>query len=467
MRRLSENQKLIASTFTQTIIDKRSAIIYHSLFGNPNIITLPTLKLFKIFHRACSLADVRRNFDIEGLNEAIQILIDGFFLNPEGFDERGFLHRLMQRYKKELRDGHSINFLSLVVSEVCNFSCSYCFANKKLIDNGFSNQRCKLMGFKTAQKAVDIFFELMKEHNKQDVTINFGGGEPLLNFKTILQILSYVKRKYSGQYNITFVLNTNCSKITERIVSILRQYKVSIATSLDGLKLGNDAVRIYRDGRGTFDDILKRWKMLKKIGILPDGFMATVNQANFHLIDERLIDFVSVNQMRDVRIDIDVIHQINISIEDVACKLLALRRYAAKLGITVNGFWDRPLENIFNPSSEKFTAFCGGIRGNSFVVNPQGEVYLCGYSLEALGNIFINSPGEIFGPKSKYYQIVCSRMPGEILNCKSCAIEGQCVGGCYVAFETDGREKSGIVARNCNLYRIMTRELLKETISNR
>ena len=100
MRRLSENQKLIASTFTQTIMNKRSAIIYHSLFGNPNIITLPTLKLFRIFHQDCSLTDVKRNFDIEGLNEAIQILIDGFFLNPEGFDERGFLHRLMQNIKK-------------------------------------------------------------------------------------------------------------------------------------------------------------------------------------------------------------------------------------------------------------------------------------------------------------------------------------------------------------------------------
>ena len=462
MRRLSENQKLIASTFTQTIINKRSAIIYHSLFGNPNIITFPALKLFKIFHRACSLADVRRNFDIEGLDEAIQILIDGFFLNPEGFNERGFLHKLMQRYKKEVKNGHLINFLSLVMSEVCNFSCSYCFANKKLIDNGFSNQRCELMGFKTAQKAVDIFFELMKEHDKQDVTINFGGGEPLLNFKTILQVLSYVKRKYFRQHNITFVLNTNCSKITKRIASVLKQYKVSIAASLDGLKPGNDAVRIYRDGRGTFDDILKGWKMLKKIGILPDGFMVTVNQANFHLIDERLIDFVSANQMRDVRIDIDVIHQINIFIEDVACKLLALRRYAAKLGITVNGFWDRPLENIFNPSSKEFTAFCGGIRGNSLIVNPRGKVYLCGYSSEVLGDIFINSPEEIFGPESKYYQIVCSKMPGEILACRGCAIEGQCVGGCYVAFETERRKKNNVVARNCELYRIMTEELLKD-----
>jgi len=56
-------------------------------------------------------------------------------------------------------------------------------------------------------------------------------------------------------------------------------------------------------------------------------------------------------------------------------------------------------------------------------------------------------------------------MPGKILSCQGCTIEGQCVGGCYVAFETEQHEKSNVVARNCDLYRIMTKELLKDVVS--
>lgn len=467
MRQVSDHQKLRTSGFTQTIMAKKKAVIYHSLFGNPNIITPPTLEFLKVFDQPHSLADIKRDFDIKGLDEAMQILIDGFFLNPVDFDEREHLGKFMESYKRKIRTGQLINFLSLVVSESCNFSCSYCFADKGSVGNNPSCRRRKLMDFKTAQKAVDVFFELMKRCGKQDVTINFGGGEPLLNFRVIRQILAYIGRRYSTRYNINFVLNTNCSKITNGVALILKQNKVSIAASLDGLRDGNDAVRIYRDGRGTFDDILEGWKTLREAGIYLDGFMATVNQANFHLINEHLIDFAHSNQMKDVRIDIDVIHQINIPLKVIVGKLLTLRRYGSKLGVMVHGFWDRPLENLFNSSFLRdFTAFCGGIRGNSFVVDAGGNVYLCGYSLERLGNIFVESPSKIFCSQNRYYQIISSRMPGNMLGCSGCAIEGQCAGGCYVAFETDRRQKSGVVARNCKLYRTMTKELLKDVASS-
>lgn len=465
MRRLSQDQKLVSSVFTQIIIAGDRAIVYHALFGNPHIVTLPTLELLRIFGNPHSLTEVESNFRIEGLNDAIQILTNAFFLNPADFDEREFLNGKMSGYKNKLRNGRLVNFLSLVVSEACNFSCSYCFANKEFSSSDLSLKHRKLMDFKTAQKAIDVFFRLLEEEGRDEATINFGGGEPLLNFRIIRQALSYIKEKYSAKYNISFVLNTNCSKMTEEIAAVLEQYRVSIATSLDGLKDGNDAVRVYPTGKGTFDDILKGWKLLKRAGIALDGFMVTINKNNFHLVDERLIDFAYSNKMKDVRIDIDVIHQIGIPLDVIVNRLLSLRRYGAKFGVMVNGFWDRPLENLFNPSSaEDFTSFCGGIRGNSFVVNPEGNIYLCGYSSGILGNIFRDSPKEILGEKSRYYQIVSSRMPGEILNCKGCAIEGQCVGGCYVALETERHQKNNVVARNCELYRIMTKELLKDIV---
>ena len=157
MRCLSKNQRLTISPFTQIVIGNKNVVIYHSLFGNPNIITFPTLKLLKIFRQPHSIVEVRGNFNIEGLDEAVQVLIDGFFLNPENFDERDFLRRSMQRYKKKVRAGHLINFLSLVVSEACNFSCSYCFAGKGLVGDNLLSQRCRIMNFETAKKQLIYF----------------------------------------------------------------------------------------------------------------------------------------------------------------------------------------------------------------------------------------------------------------------------------------------------------------------
>lgn len=227
--------------------------------------------------------------------------------------------------------------------------------------------------------------------------INFGGGEPLLAWPVLKQVLEYCRRDYDHKFTFRFSLNTNCSLITPKIAAILRDQGVEIAASLDGLRAANDLVRITNSGHGTYDAITKGFASLAAVGYPLKSFAVTVNESNFPEIDERVIDWAAKHGMQEVRIDIDVIDMVAIPLSEIVARLMRIRSYARSLGIAVPGFWSRAVENLNFSSPADDVAFCGAARGNSLCVSPSGRIYPCGYSNTRIGDLVsidqITAPG--------------------------------------------------------------------------
>lgn len=292
--------------------------------------------------------------------------------------------------------------------------------------------------------------------------VNFGGGEPLLAWSVIERVLEYCRSSYSEEFTFRFSINTNASLITPEIAKKLKEYRVEIASSLDGLREDNDRVRLTKSGGGTFKAIMRGFENLAEQGYPLEGVAVTVNEQNFPFLDEKIIDWAAGRQMREVRIDIDAIGMVEIPVEDIVARLMRIRRYANERGIEIAGFWSRPAENLNDSTLDASVAFCGAVRGNSMCVSPSGNIYGCGYSTAQLGTL--HQIESFHAPKSQYHRFVRDHLTGTMEMCKGCMIEGQCGGGCNITQEFARATKTAKIERMCDFYRLMTQKLLLEQL---
>lgn len=158
--------------------------------------------------------------------------------------------------KHILRNG--LRNLLLNVTEDCNFRCHYCAFSGSYEDR--RSHSTKYMKFKTAKKAIDYYLSLiidgMKYNPLRKPTIGFYGGEPLLNFKLIKKCVNYIEQKYDLN-EINYTISTNGSLLTESTARWLMEHQFSIYISLDGPEKEHDRSRVYKQGNGTFKDIMR------------------------------------------------------------------------------------------------------------------------------------------------------------------------------------------------------------------
>ncbi len=454
---------LIKSQFVQVVRNGDKTVIWHSLFGNPKIVSKETTTLLDIFSNPHSLYSILNEYDFgENGEEAIQDLIANYYLISNDFNERKFLAKRVREREEFITNGYLIDYLELIMSEACNFRCTYCihFNNLKISDR--INNSKKFMRFEMAKEAVDKYLEILCWSKKRVAEINFGGGEPLLAWPVIKQVLEYCRATYDLEFEFRFSINTNASLITRDVAETLKKYRVKIASSLDGLREGNDRVRLTKFGGGTFSQIMSGFNILAQVEYPLNGIAVTVTEKNFHELDESIIDWAVARGMKNVRVDIDVIDIVEIPIEDIIAKLMRIRYYAAERGANVFGFWSRPVENLNDSILDAHVAFCGAVRGNNICISPSGNIYGCGYSTAQLGTL--HQIESFYAPESQYHCFVRDHLTGMIEMCKWCMIEGQCGGGCNITQEFARATDTAKIKRMCDFYRQMTRELLLEQL---
>lgn len=116
-----------------------------------------------------------------------------------------------------------ISNLTFVVTDDCNFNCSYCYQKKekKTINNS------------TIETAVDFFYPFF---NNNKIHIAFYGGEPLLAYEKIeLAVRRLRKKNKTGNKNIQFSITTNGVLLTEKMLNFFNRHHFTVVLSFDGL----------------------------------------------------------------------------------------------------------------------------------------------------------------------------------------------------------------------------------------
>ena len=143
-----------------------------------------------------------------------------------------------------------IRILTLNVTRKCNLKCDYCFEDSEWRKGGE-------MSFEVAKKAIDTFF--ITPSNTPDWVIIFTGGEPLLNFALLKEVVEYVEEK---GLKVEYKIKTNATLLDDTKMDFLIKNNFKIQISLDGNQTAHDTHRKFANGKGSFEMVDKVIKKL-------------------------------------------------------------------------------------------------------------------------------------------------------------------------------------------------------------
>ncbi len=177
-----------------------------------------------------------------------------------------------------------------VITAACNLECVYCQAHRLLQNVPAGN-----MSIEIARKAVD--FALQAQNKK--LTFEFQGGEPLLNFPAIKELILYGRNQAEkvGK-TIRFDLVTNLTAMTSEKLDFLLANGINICVSLDGPQQIHDWNRPHANGNGSYNSVIhwieeiRRLLVVKNDNTIAFNAIPTVTQKTISYPEELVDEFV-------------------------------------------------------------------------------------------------------------------------------------------------------------------------------
>lgn len=155
-----------------------------------------------------------------------------------------------------------IKTIELLISQKCNLACTYCYA-----DGGEYSAPGRML-FDTAAKAVD--FLVHNSGPKNNLSITFFGGEPLIEFESIKKIVRYAQDLAASRGKVvSFSITTNGLMLDNEKISFFRDNSVDVMVSVDGDKEAHDRHRPLKNGEGSANLIFPR--IAELLETLPDS----------------------------------------------------------------------------------------------------------------------------------------------------------------------------------------------------
>lgn len=144
----------------------------------------------------------------------------------------------------------------LELNRKCNMNCQYCYLGEK---DFFT------MNISTAKMAIKLAIAVADKHKDRTLTINFIGGEALLDFQNIVECVIFAEEIGKKEKIIlNFALTTNGTIISDEIIQFLIKNKFSIKISLDGCKEVNDTNRKFRyNEKSVYDVVINNMHFFK------------------------------------------------------------------------------------------------------------------------------------------------------------------------------------------------------------
>lgn len=321
-----------------------------------------------------------------------------------------------------------VKAMCLHVAHDCNLRCSYCFAS-----TGDFGEGRKLLDADTGKKAID--FLLTQSKGRKNLELDFFGGEPLMNFGVVKEIVAYARSKEKEYHkNFRFTITTNGMLLNDDIIDYINREMSNVVLSIDGRKEVNDRVRVRCDGTGSYDKIVPNYqKLVEKRGQDQYYVRGTFTKYNLdfakdvmHLneigFDQVSVEPVVADPKQPYALTESDLPQIFEEYENLAKQLIEKK----KKGEGFN-FFHFMLDLDQGPCAIKRLRGCGC--GNEYVaVTPDGDIYPChqfvGMEEWKMGSVL----DDTFDLKRKDYFAKANIYGKE--DCKNCWAKFYCSGGC-------------------------------------
>jgi uncharacterized protein len=411
--------KLRTSKNLRIIQNENRALLYNAFYGQSLLANLDLLTLIDHLLQGKTLREIAEEFDVDRLETVIANLHAKGLMVFDNQLEENKAYRTFNR--AEIENGALITNLRLNVCNSCNMSCKYCYVDQS------TNAR---MDWPTAQKALNSFFHLQRKHGHTYCLIRFFGGEPLLNWPLIEQVLEYVE-SLKTKIKINYILNTNGTIMVKEIAKKLADNQVNIAVSLDGVGAVHNRYRKLKSGTGSFTIIDNNLEILLSYGCIL-SIEATLGNHNYNHLKE-LIDYISekgVSHNSQISLALQSMCMVprqgldTLPIEKKVKKIIETITYAKERGINIReGMIQFPLNALFGKRG--LGVYCRAM-GEELCIYPNSDIYPCGALKIKLGTL--EDIDSVF--RSDTYLRLVQRVTGNIPACRGCEIEAFCAGGC-------------------------------------
>lgn len=322
-----------------------------------------------------------------------------------------------------------IKALCLHICHDCNLRCKYCFA-----DEGTYHSKCKeYMSFEVGKKAIDFLIE--KSGRRQNLEVDFFGGEPLMNLEVVKQIVAYAKEqgKNAGK-TFNFTLTTNCLLLNDDTIGWLNKEMYNVVLSIDGREQVHDKLRLTANGKGSQALVLDRAKRFAAVrGDKSYYVRGTFTAYNLDFANDVL--YLRDQGFEQISIEPVVLPEdspMAIKEEHLPVIMAEYERLAEEyLESRKNGKWFNFFHFMLDldggPCIKKRLTGCGA--GCEYLaITPYGDIYPChqfaGEANYKLGNVLDDSfcldISKIFAKNVVTYKE----------SCKNCPAKYYCSGGC-------------------------------------
>lgn len=146
----------------------------------------------------------------------------------------------------------------LQVTQNCNLRCSYCAYSGSYFNRAHTNKRMRV---ETALRAVDFF--LARSSGVEEVTIGFYGGEPVLEFDLIKQVVEHVEKHYPAR-KVRYNFTTNLTLFTDEVIDYVLEKNIQIMISIDGPQPVQDKYRTFVNGKGSFATVMANARRIRE-----------------------------------------------------------------------------------------------------------------------------------------------------------------------------------------------------------
>ena len=249
---MSQNGNLYQSRFLRTLERDGLVAVFHQLH--------PQLLYVRSNVWQSAIENLRGNSHESLLGELIErrLVVSNQSLDDDFLDAT----------RRQILDSlNRSTILYLMLAQGCNFACVTC-PIPALAEKYGRN----LLSLDDALAGIKLWQDHIGDSvDKRPHYLIFYGGEPLLNREVLEQLLPQIKKMHDRSElpeNLELMLSTNGVLLDESLVSVLKQYGVTVALGIDGPEEDNDRVRVDDQGEPTFTRIRKALDLLVDKGVM-------------------------------------------------------------------------------------------------------------------------------------------------------------------------------------------------------
>lgn len=347
----------------------------------------------------CLILNPTKQLEKMSVEESQELLREGFLVEDDYNEESD----LWQRIQIGNEDTSTLS-MWIFVSNDCNLACTYCWEQGGLLKKNSNMSR------ETAEKTAEWILSYCDKHQVKELDITYMGGEPCLNMK----VIEYLNGRFNDSLeSVHYSIITNGVMMNVSMVERMKRIGIhSYQITLDGTKIVHDKRRIYSDGTGTYETILKNIMTIasedQQSAIVLRMNVDKENMENIPIL-LRMLKRMEFQRFSAVCLN-DTIFEDGIADPLVLKKVVEILKLARSFGFKI----------AFGELNH-----CWMMSKAWFMVNQDGLLYKCpslvGKKEYAIGDVIEN----IFYPE---YEKELSLQPWN--ECMNCELAGLCQGGC-------------------------------------